>query len=152
MTNISRRRQTFYQRFIGKFIDEKSPVGYIEMLTTFAFTRRWSTTAFLLLLNVCTSLSSAQVSELREARCTVTARGESEPALPVACTIMQDSGLLLIRRSDGVVHDLRPAGDKAGLFMDQNGGSAYASPLEEGSGFRFWFNRESVEVRWDDTN
>jgi len=66
------------------------------------------------------------------------------------CGIRQEMGFVVIRRSDGVVHELRPAGDKPGLYMDQYGGSAYGSPLVDGEGFVFRFRDESVEVRWGD--
>jgi hypothetical protein len=92
--------------------------------------------------------SSGFAAEVPDARCVVYPDGSDEAGARIACSIQQEQGLVLIRREDGVVHDLRPAGDKPGLYMDQNGGSAYGRPLPEGNGFLFRFTGESVEISW----
>jgi len=88
--------------------------------------------------------------EVLDATCEVATDEPDATVTTVPCAIRQDMGFVTIRRDDGVVHDLRPAGDKPGLYMDQYGGSAYGRPLPEGNGFLFRFTDESVEIRWDD--
>jgi len=103
------------------------------------------------LLLACFWLAGAgKAAEIPDATCDVSTDGPDATVTSVACAIRQDMGFVTIRREDGVVHDLRPAGDKPGLYMDQYGGSAYGRPLPEGNGFLFRFTDESVEIRWDD--
>lgn len=97
-------------------------------------------------------VGAARAAEVTDATCDVYPRGAEQPSASIGCAIRQDMGFVTIRREDGVVHDLRPAGDKPGLYMDQNGGSAYGLPLEDTQGFLFRFTHESVEIRWDDAD
>jgi hypothetical protein len=92
----------------------------------------------------------SNAAEVLDATCEVSVDEPGATVTSVSCAIRQDMGFVTIRRGDGVVHDLRPAGDKPGLYMDQYGGSAYGRPLPEGNGFLFRFTDESVEIRWDD--
>jgi hypothetical protein len=91
----------------------------------------------------------ANAAEVLDATCEVATDEPDATVTSVACAISQDMGFLTIQRDDGVVHDLRPAGDKPGLYLDQYGGSAYGRPLPDGNGFLFRFTNESVEIRWD---
>jgi len=93
---------------------------------------------------------AALAAEIEEAQCEVTPLGaEAEPTV-LPCAIRQEMGFITIRRADGVVHELRPAGDKPGIYMDQRGSSAYVSPIPDATGFFFRFADESVEIRWSD--
>ena len=109
-------------------------------------TRARSSAAFLLFLLLA---GVTEAAEVPDATCEVSTDEPEATVATVACAIRQDMGFVTIRREDGVVHDLRPAGDKPGLYMDQYGGSAYGRPLPEGNGFLFRFTDESVEIRWD---
>jgi len=94
--------------------------------------------------------AAATAIEISDAQCEVIPARPEAASQVLPCSIRQDMGFIMIRRSDGVVHDLRPAGDKPGIYMDQNGSSAYGRPLPDATGFLFRFADESVEIRWSE--
>jgi hypothetical protein len=66
----------------------------------------------------------------------------------IPCTFSQRQGYVLIRRSDGVVYDLSPVGDRAGNFKDQDGRSVYRQSGVGEAGQIYRMPDESVYVYW----
>ena len=78
-----------------------------------------------------------------EARCDVYPRGEDHTDKVHPCTFAQRQGYITISRGDGVTHELSPAGDAPGNFLDQHGRAVY------NQGLIFRFPDESVYVYWN---
>ena len=90
----------------------------------------------------------AVTADTTDAACVVYPAGSDQASATLACSFSQRQGFITIRRADGVEHDLRPAGDKPGVFMDQDGGMAYRQSGLGDQGLIFRFNDESVYVYW----
>jgi hypothetical protein len=67
----------------------------------------------------------------------------------LACTFSQRQGNVSIDRSDGISHDLQPAGEAVGNFRDQHGNTVYRQSGLGDQGLIFRFPDESVYVYWN---
>ena len=83
-----------------------------------------------------------------DARCDIYPPGDDHTDRVIPCTFSQRQGYVLIRRSDGVVHDLSPVGDRAGNFTDQDGRSVYRQSGLGELGQIYRMPDESVYVYW----
>lgn len=83
-----------------------------------------------------------------DARCDIYPLGEDHTEKMIPCTFSQSQGYVFIRRSDGVVHDLSPVGDRAGNFDDQNGRPVYRQSGLGEAGQIYRMPDESVYVYW----
>lgn len=92
-------------------------------------------------------------SELRadtvNARCDIYPAGEDKASAMIPCTFSQRQGSIDINRSDGILHELSPNGDKPGNYLDQNNQAAYRQSGLGKNGLIFRFTNESVFVYWD---
>jgi len=84
-----------------------------------------------------------------EARCDIYPRGEDHTSVSIPCGFSQRQGFVTIDRSDGVYHDLKPAGSEPGNFSDQDGRPVYRQSGLGEHGLVFRFPDESVFVYWD---
>jgi len=84
-----------------------------------------------------------------EARCDIYPAGEDHTDRMIACRFYQAQGHVVITRSDGVEHDLMPAGDAPGNFTDQHGNTVYRQSGLGDQGLIFRFPDESVYVYWN---
>ncbi|MFC1774254.1 hypothetical protein ACFL3A_13025 [Pseudomonadota bacterium] len=84
-----------------------------------------------------------------DARCDIYPRGEDKASAMIPCTFGQRQGAVTITRSDGVTHNLIPAGDGPGNFRDQDGRNVYRQSGLGDQGLIFRFPHESVYVYWN---
>ena len=82
------------------------------------------------------------------ARCDIYANGKNQASSSTACTFSQRQGYILIKRKDGVIHDLSPEGDTPGNYVDQHGHSVYRQNGLGKEGLIFKMPTESVYVYW----
>jgi hypothetical protein len=82
------------------------------------------------------------------ARCDIYPRGEDRASAMLACQFSQRQGYVTIRRADGVLHDLSPAGDAPGRYRDQHGRAVSRDDGMGDEGLIFRFPDESVFVYW----
>lgn len=83
-----------------------------------------------------------------DARCDIYSAGEDHADAMIPCRFYQSQGHVVITRSDGVEHDLRPVGDTPGNFTDQNGHRVYRQSGLDEQGLIFRFPETSVYVVW----
>ena len=83
-----------------------------------------------------------------DARCDIYPAGSDHTDVMIPCTFSQRQGYITITRSDGVTHDLSPAGDAPGNFVDQQGRTVYRQSGLGDQGLIFRFPDESVFVYW----
>ena len=95
-----------------------------------------------------TWFSLPAAADSTEARCDIYPRGEDRASAVIPCTFGQRQGYITITRSDGVTHDLEPAGDTPGNFRDQHGDAVYRESGLGQQGLIFRFKDESVYVYW----
>ena len=88
------------------------------------------------------------VADSTDARCDIYPAGADHTEVMIPCTFSQRQGYVTIARSDGVTHDLSPAGDRPGNFNDQNGRPVYRQSGLGDQGLIFRFPDESVYVYW----
>lgn len=88
------------------------------------------------------------LADSTEARCDIYAAGNDHSDVMLPCIFSQRQGFVTIRRGDGVVHELEPAGDRPGNFRDQNGQPVYRQSGLGDQGLIFRFPEESVFVYW----
>jgi len=91
------------------------------------------------------------LADMTEARCDIYPRGSDKASAMISCTFGQRQGAITITRSDGVTHDLIPAGDAVGNFTDQHGHTVYRQGGLGRAGLIFRFPDESVYVYWSTT-
>jgi hypothetical protein len=84
-----------------------------------------------------------------DAACEIYPKGEDHTDVLIPCTFSQRQGYITITRSDGVTHDLSPAGDAPGNFEDQDGRKVYRQSGLGDQGLIFRFPDESVFVYWN---
>jgi hypothetical protein len=92
--------------------------------------------------------SSAARADTVDARCDIYPRGEDHTDKVIPCTFSQRQGYVFIRRSDGIVHDLSPVGDRPGNFRDQDGRRVYRESGLGDAGQIYRLPDESVYVYW----
>ena len=107
-------------------------------------TQRWAASSALL----AAALGAAHADTL-DARCDVHRHGARHATQVLACTFSQRQGYVLIQRSDGTVHDLRPAGQTPGTYVDQDGRPAYRQRGLGNFGQIYRLSDESVYVYWN---
>jgi hypothetical protein len=73
-----------------------------------------------------TALAAAHADTV-DARCDIYPKGSDHTTQVLTCTFSQRQGYILIRRADGVVHDLSPVGQTSGNFRDHGGLPAHAA-------------------------
>ena len=83
-----------------------------------------------------------------EARCDIYPRGSDQASAVIPCTFSQRQGFVTIRREDGVVHELRPEGDIAGNFLDQQGRRVFRQSGLGSSGLIWRLPEESIFLYW----
>ena len=83
-----------------------------------------------------------------QARCDSYPAGEDHTRVMIPCTFSQRQGYITISRSDGVTHELSPAGDAPGNFTDQDGQLVYRQAGLGDQGLIFRFPDVSVFVYW----
>lgn len=88
-------------------------------------------------------------ADTSDARCDVYPAGQDHTDKVLPCTFSQRQGYVTINRSDGVVHELSPVGDRPGNFADQEGRAVYRQSGLGDQGLIFRFPDESVYVYWD---
>lgn len=88
-------------------------------------------------------------ADTTDARCDIYPAGGDHASDMLACTFSQRQGAVLIRRADGVVHDLVPVGDSPGNYKDQEGNPAYRQSGLGDQGLIFRLKDESVYVYWN---
>jgi hypothetical protein len=83
------------------------------------------------------------------ARCDVYPKGEDRATSSGPCTFSQRQGAVGIQLKNGKRYDLRPVGNQAGNYRDQNGRAVYrqASLGDKGEIYRLY--SESIYVYWD---
>lgn len=84
-----------------------------------------------------------------DAACAIYPAGEDHTDVLIPCTFGQRQGYVTITRSDGITHDLSPAGDTPGNFTDQDGRAVYRESGLGDQGLIFRFPDESVYVYWN---
>lgn len=84
-----------------------------------------------------------------DAVCVIYPAGSDHSDVMIPCVFSQRQGFITIRRSDGVTHDLDPAGDTPGNFDDQRGRRVYRQSGLGDQGLIFRFPDESVFVYWN---
>ncbi len=89
------------------------------------------------------------LADSADAACAIYARGEDHTDVLIPCTFSQRQGYVTIRRSDGRVHDLSPAGDNPGNFTDQDGQPVYRQSDLGDQGLIFRLPAESIYVYWN---
>ena len=94
-------------------------------------------------------VSPSAVADSTDARCDIYPKGEDHSGASIPCVFSQRQGYITINRSDGVVHDLSPRGDKPGNYSDANGRDVYRQSGLGKNGLIFRFDEESVFVYWD---
>lgn len=101
-------------------------------------------TALATLALVCTAV----LGDSMQSHCEIYPRGEDHTDVEGPCMFSQRQGNVTIRRSDGVVHELRPTGEAPGNFLDQHGRDVYRQSGLGQAGLIFRFPGESVYVYW----
>lgn len=89
------------------------------------------------------------MGDTTDARCDIYPAGEDHTDKMLRCTFSQRQGYITIGRADGVVHDLSPAEDTPGNFLDQDGRRVYRQSGLGDQGLIFRFPDESVYVYWN---
>ena len=59
------------------------------------------------------------------ARCDIYPKGVDHASGSIPCTFSQRQGYIRIEREDSISHDLSPAGDTPGNYVDQSGHRVY---------------------------
>ncbi len=95
------------------------------------------------------SLPAPVPADSTRARCDIYPAGSDQVSASLACTFSQRQGNINIDRSDGIAHDLLPAGETAGNFRDQHGNTVYRQSGLGDQGLIFRFPDESVYVYWN---
>jgi hypothetical protein len=93
--------------------------------------------------------SVAVTADSTDARCDIYPVGSDHTDVMIPCTFSQRQGYITITRSDGVTHDLAPAGDVPGNFTDQDSNPVYRQNGLGDQGLIFRFPQESVYVYWN---
>jgi hypothetical protein len=93
--------------------------------------------------------SVAVTADSTDARCDIYPAGADHTDVMIPCTFSQRQGYITITRSDGVSHDLAPAGDVPGNFTDQDSNPVYRQNGLGDQGLIFRFPQESVYVYWN---
>ncbi len=88
-------------------------------------------------------------ADTTQARCDIYAKGSDRAAAVIPCSFSQRQGHVSIDRSDGVRHELSPAGSKAGSYLDEKGRPAYRKSGLGKRGLIFQLADQSVYVYWD---
>jgi len=91
--------------------------------------------------------TSPAVADSTQARCDIYPAGADHTDVMIPCTFSQRQGYVTIRRSDGVVHDLSPAG-APGNYTDQGGRKVQRQADLGDQGLIFRLPGESVYVYW----
>jgi hypothetical protein len=98
---------------------------------------------------VLAGLPASVYADSSEARCDVYPAGEDHTDVVIPCNFSQRQGFITIRRSDGVFHELSPAGEAPGNFLDQNGDRVFRQSGLGDQGLIFRFPDESLYIYWD---
>ena len=88
-------------------------------------------------------------ADTAKAACEIYPAGEDRASAVLPCTFSQRQGFVTIRRADGVVYDLAPAGDTYGTFTDAEGRPVYRQSELGDQGLIFRLPDESVYVYWN---
>lgn len=86
-----------------------------------------------------------------DARCDIYPQGSDRATRVLSCTFSRRQGYVRIQRSDGVAHELRPVGQAAGNYLDENGKPAYRQRGLGRLGQIYRMANESVYVYWSTT-
>jgi hypothetical protein len=84
-----------------------------------------------------------------DAACVIYPAGSDHAEATIPCTFGQRQGYITITRSDGVSHDLAPAGETVGNFLDQKGRTVFRQSGLGDQGFIFRLPDETVYVYWN---
>lgn len=93
-------------------------------------------------------LASAALADSTEARCDIYPRGSDKASAVIPCTFSQRQGFVTIRRSDGVVHDLRPEAGIVGNFLDEQGRRVFRQGGLGSAGLIWRLPEESIFLYW----
>jgi hypothetical protein len=96
-----------------------------------------------------TTWATTSLADSVDARCDIYPKGQDHTDVMIPCTFSQRQGYITITRSDGVVHDLSPFGDKPGTFRDQRTRTVFRVKGLGDQGLIFRFPDESVYVYWN---
>jgi len=92
--------------------------------------------------------AGSALADTTAARCDIYPAGEDHTNVMIPCTFSQRQGHVTIDRADGVVHELGPAGDAPGNYIDQHGRAVYRQGGLGDQGLIFRLPDESVYVYW----
>lgn len=95
-----------------------------------------------------TTWATTSLADSVDARCDIYPKGQDHTDVMIPCTFSQRQGYITITRSDGVVHELSPFGDKPGTFRDQRTRTVFRVKGLGDQGLIFRFPDESVYVYW----
>jgi hypothetical protein len=95
-----------------------------------------------------TTWATTSLADSVDARCDIYPKGQDHTDVMIPCTFSQRQGYITITRSDGVVHDLSPFGDKPGTFRDQRTRTVFRVKGLGDQGLIFRFPDESLYVYW----
>jgi hypothetical protein len=105
--------------------------------------------AIALIIIALSALAVPASADTVNARCDIYPKGEVHASGSIPCTFSQRQGYIRIEREDGVSHDLSPAGDTPGNYVDQSGHRVYRQSGLGKDGLIFRMLTESVYVYWD---
>ena len=104
---------------------------------------------FSLLIVVSASFSLPAKADTVKARCDVYPKGEDHTKNVGICTFSQRQGFVSIQLANGKRYELKPVGDQAGNYLDQNGKAAYRQSGLGDRGQIYRLATESIYVYWD---
>ena len=93
--------------------------------------------------------STTSDADSAPAACMIYPAGQDHTDVTIPCTFSQRQGHITISRSDGVTHELSPAGNTVGNFTDGDGRTVYRQSGLSDQGLIFRFPDESVYVYWN---
>jgi hypothetical protein len=93
--------------------------------------------------------ATAAHADTVDARCDIYPKGSDKASAMLACSFSQRQGYVLIRRSDGVVHDLSPVGSSPGRYVDAQGRTVLRQSGLGKAGQIYRLADQSVYVYWD---
>lgn len=103
----------------------------------------------LAILIVCLGVAMSARADTVDARCDVYPKGEDRAMSSGACTFSQRQGAVGIQLQNGQRYDLRPVGNQAGSYEDQDGKPAYRQSGLGKMGQIYRLAQVSIYVYWD---
>jgi hypothetical protein len=95
------------------------------------------------------SLAVSVKADTVKARCDVYPKGSDRAKSSGPCTFSQRQGAVEIQLQNGKRYDLRPVGNQAGNYRDQNGRAAYRQSGLGDQGQIYRLANESIFVYWN---